>query len=291
MLKYPSFMNILSKVTWIRWLFRDPLPVDRQDLVLDVGCGGNPHPRADVLCDKFIEDSQRPSALKRDDRPFIFADAERLPFIDKSFDFVVSRHMIEHTGEPERFLNESMRVSKKGGLIIAPSSTWEKFFSFGNHLWLIKVKNNQLVFIEKERAVFDEELSQFFHAYRGPLRYIVGQIWTQLHRDVLEIRYLWKNKIEYQIYRANNATQKKNNNPIQNSKELPKIGINHRNFLLTYLRRALYGSRKFNYEDLLVCPFCKSNLKKESKSLCCVNCHHHFPLIKGIPILLSNKIY
>lgn len=105
---------------------------------------------------------------------FVQGDGTQLPFRDKSFDFVVSRYIIEHIREPERFLNESMRVSRKGGLIIAPSSTWEKFFSFGYHLWLIKVENNQLVFVEKEREVFDEELSQFFHTYRGPLRYISG---------------------------------------------------------------------------------------------------------------------
>ena len=285
-------MNILSKITWIRWLFRDPLPVDHQDLVLDVGCGGNPHPRADVLCDKFIEDSQRPSTLRVDDRPFILADAEKLPFRDKSFDFVVSRHIIEHIREPERFLNESMRISRKGGLITAPSSTWEKFFPFRYHLWLIKVENNQLVFVRKEREIFDEELSQFFHTYRGPLRYIVDQIWTQLHRDALEVRFLWQNKIRYQIHRANNITQeKKKNNPVQGIKGFPKVKINYRSFLLTRLRRALYGRRKFNYETLLVCPFCKSNLKKKSKSFYCVNCHYHFPIIKGIPMLLNNRTH
>ncbi len=291
MLSYPSLIKILSKVTWIRWLFRDPLPVDRQDLVLDVGCGDNAHPRADVLCDKFIEDSQRFSTLKIDDRPFILTDAERLPFKDKSFDFVFSRHMIEHIRQPELFLNESMRVSRKGGLLIAPSSTWEKIFPFGYHLWFIKVENNQLVFAEKEREVFDQELSQLFHTYRGPLRYIVGQIWTELNRNTLEIRYFWKNEIKYQICRANNVAQERKNGPIQQNNEFPEIRIAHKNSLLVCLRRTLYGKRKFDYETLLVCPSCKNNLRKESKSFFCINCHCSFPVMKGIPMLLSNRTH
>lgn len=255
MVSYPSLMNILSKMTWIGWLFRNPLPVDHQDLVLDVGCGGNPHPRVDVLCDKFIEDSQRPSTLKIDDRPFILADAERLPFRDKSFDFVVSRHMIEHLRKSESFLEGCMRISKRG-LIIGPNLVWEKFQSFSDHRWFIKAENNRLILRQKDREVFDEDLASFFHSYRGVFKYIVGQIWVGLNRDMLEFRHLWKDRIEYKIIRLI-EDRNKTCHPYLCARLNSSYKIARRNLPSTYLRQMIYGQRRFNYEKLLVCPICR----------------------------------
>jgi len=49
---------------------------------------------------------------------FVCADATRLPFINNSFDCVVSFETIEHIKEYERFLSECRRVLKKEGVFI-----------------------------------------------------------------------------------------------------------------------------------------------------------------------------
>lgn len=44
-------------------------------------------------------------------------DATHLPFADNFFDVVISNFVLEHMVEPERFLKEAVRVTRKGGLI------------------------------------------------------------------------------------------------------------------------------------------------------------------------------
>ena len=86
------------------------------DLVLEVGSGDDPCPRADVLVDKYLDESSEREANRSllVDRPLVIAEGEHLPFRDKSFDFVIASHVLEHTDNPRRFLKELVRVSKRG---------------------------------------------------------------------------------------------------------------------------------------------------------------------------------
>ena len=91
--------------------------IDIQDgwRVLDVGSGHNPHPRADVLLDKHLQDDTERSGkpLKVDkERNFVEGDAESMPFKDKEFDYLIASHIAEHVGNPEKFCKELMRVGK-----------------------------------------------------------------------------------------------------------------------------------------------------------------------------------
>ncbi|RLI79764.1 hypothetical protein DRP04_08850 [Archaeoglobales archaeon] len=49
---------------------------------------------------------------------FIAADAERLPFRNEHFDFVISSAMIHHLPNPDRAIKEVARVLKRGGTFI-----------------------------------------------------------------------------------------------------------------------------------------------------------------------------
>lgn len=53
-------------------------------------------------------------------RPTVFADACKLPFEDKSFDFVINSHVIEHIWRPQDALKEWIRVSRKYIFLIIP---------------------------------------------------------------------------------------------------------------------------------------------------------------------------
>lgn len=87
-------------------------------LVLDIGSGHNPHPRADVLMDRYIEENiDRSGKLVKIDkkRPFIIADAQYLPFKDKVIDYIIASHIAEHVEDPEKFCTELIRAG--GGRI------------------------------------------------------------------------------------------------------------------------------------------------------------------------------
>ncbi len=49
-------------------------------------------------------------------KPFFSASATDLPFEDNSYDYIWSRAVWEHIQEPEKALNEAMRVLKSGGV-------------------------------------------------------------------------------------------------------------------------------------------------------------------------------
>src|SRR6266487_3930616 len=110
-----AFMRIAGILGFkkIRWsLRRLHCPVSSSALVLEVGAGGNPYPRSNVLLDGFENSLERVEGELIKDRPLVLGLCEYLPFKNKSFDFVIASHVLEHTDQPERFLSELTRVGK-----------------------------------------------------------------------------------------------------------------------------------------------------------------------------------
>jgi ubiquinone/menaquinone biosynthesis C-methylase UbiE len=72
-----------------------------------------------VLLDAYESTPERIEHGLTKDRPLVMGLAENLPFKDKSFDFVIASHVLEHSSDPERFLKELSRVAKGGYISIA----------------------------------------------------------------------------------------------------------------------------------------------------------------------------
>lgn len=72
---------ILQTARLAVWSLRKlQLGIGADDLVLDVGSGANPHPRADILLEKHVSGHHRHGQAAVVDRPIVFADACRMPF-------------------------------------------------------------------------------------------------------------------------------------------------------------------------------------------------------------------
>src|SRR5215467_13052677 len=95
---------------------RYQLSIKKTDYVLEVGGGHNPHPRSNVVVDKYVDDNtHRSNNLKvLPNQKFLQADGENLPFENKEFDYVICCHVLEHVPNPEKFVSEQSRVADKG---------------------------------------------------------------------------------------------------------------------------------------------------------------------------------
>ncbi|MDR0374017.1 MAG: class I SAM-dependent methyltransferase [Nitrososphaerota archaeon] len=126
------------------------------NLVLDVACGANPFPLANVLCDLNANPvpDRRMKALVTDGRPFILCDSKHLPFKDKAFDFVTSYYLIEHMDEPWKLFKELKRISKHG-YIQCPSWFNELLYREDVHKWVVLKNNGRLYLraIDQKRVV------------------------------------------------------------------------------------------------------------------------------------------
>lgn len=101
-------------------------------LVLDAGCGYGAF---------SVELAKRECRLVSSDLIFeltsktvnktknngVVADTLSLPFLDNSFDIVISSEMIEHTPNPENVIFELIRILKPGGYIVitTPNKIWQ----------------------------------------------------------------------------------------------------------------------------------------------------------------------
>ena len=120
----------MEKVAWS--LRRLHCPVRPTDLVLEVGSGGSPYFRANVLCDAYEVTQERFFVPLISDRPTLVAFAENLPFKDNAFDFVIASHVLEHSSEPEKFIAELLRVAK-AGYIEVPDAFMERLTHYSFH--------------------------------------------------------------------------------------------------------------------------------------------------------------
>ncbi|MFB0522304.1 MAG: class I SAM-dependent methyltransferase [Candidatus Bathyarchaeia archaeon] len=148
-----------------------PLARRQKTEVLDVGCGHEP--KGDVNVDLFMKATPHRSPDQRvcDDKPldvkafpnFVCADACYLPFQDEVFSRAFSSHTIEHVGDPEKMLNELVRVSKHSVEVICPhaESPWASGPLKPLHIHVFKSEWFQNVLSQIPNIDFDLRFKMF----------------------------------------------------------------------------------------------------------------------------------
>jgi len=134
-------------------------------LVLEIGSGDNPHPRADVLLDRYpgADNRERGGDLVVD-RPFVVADAHHLPFKDGAFAYTICSHILEHMDDPLQFAAELRRVSA-AGYIQSPSEIAERLFHWSFHRWYVNLEGDTLVLHPREPHEPFGELFDYLYAF------------------------------------------------------------------------------------------------------------------------------
>jgi SAM-dependent methyltransferase len=177
------------------------IKVKKSDRVLDVGGGHNPHPRANVVVDKFTETNYHRSGDIKvlEKQEFINADGENLPFKDQEFDYVICCHVLEHVEHPEKFLSELFRVGKRG-YIETPSLLGEYLFPRESHKWILHEYKDVLYLVDKKNLGFTYgyDLGELIQEYL-PTHSIGFKITERTHPNLLSVRIEWEKDFEYVV--------------------------------------------------------------------------------------------
>lgn len=276
------------------------MQIKRGDLVLEVGSGNNPYPRSDVLLDKYLFNSKERENNKKlvIDRPLVIGEVEHLPFRNKSFDYVIASHVLEHADNPSKFLDEISRVGKSG-YIATPLPLQERVFNWPIHRWYVYNQGHKLLVIKKTKK------SRQFHygITKDKLKnhYILTGITPH------NLSFEWRGRIHYQV-----LNEEPNDFLYQLDyilmQRLPNVKIwqdyYSRFHTIQWLKNALFPiklkilravealNRQNNIDllSLIVCPYCKNDLKVNNYTLHCTSCKLICPYkFKRIPCFTKSK--
>jgi SAM-dependent methyltransferase len=155
-----------KKLYWVTGpFFYASVILPRNARVLEVGAGQDPHPAADVIVEKYMDDNrhrmmgadpvfkselvQRLPDGTETTVPYnpgvVQADVVDLPFADKAFDFVICKDILEHVPDVERAFREISRVGR-AGFIDVPRLTSEFLWPQPDiHVWTFSMDGDCFV--------------------------------------------------------------------------------------------------------------------------------------------------
>lgn len=262
----------------IKWsLRRVALNIPADALVLEVGSGGNPYPRSNVLLDAYEETRERHWEALVHDRPTILSFGENLPFKDKAFDYVIAAHVLEHTPHPEKFLAELQRVAR-AGYIETPDAFMERINPYKDHRLEVTVRDDGLLIRKKADWIYDADLVEL---YEKRAKEIITRETIPRYAAEFHMRYFWIDKIKFTV--VNPEVDASWAPPYPDSNVPPQFGIKAklRIVILGIIRRWFSQSgrnAKLDILPLMRCPNCHSEQleRKSADGLVCLCCDAHF---------------
>lgn len=275
----------LERVAWS--LRRVHCPVTKDALVLEVGSGGKPYPRADVLLDAYEHSRERNWAPLIADRPTVLGFVEQLPFRDKAFDFVIASHVLEHSPDPEQFIAELQRVAK-AGYIEVPDAFFERVNPLLDHRLEITQRDGRLVIRKKPAPVVDHDLVELYEDRAK------SHMTTELfvgHPFAFHVRYYWQGKIDFVVENPEvDATwvAQVTDAPVF-STDLLASSLRQRvqEAVLKLMQKIARGRRRHvDLQALIRCPACKNEeLVSKPDHIVCNKCNRTYPLSNGVPVM------
>ena len=282
----------MFKINRVFWALRKiRLPIDSKALVLDVGSGGNPYPRSDVLLDRLTGDGHRNGESMMIDRSCVFGDAQRMPFKDNAFDFVIASHILEHMAHPETFISELQRVGK-AGYIETPSALFERLYPYHIHCLEVEKVDDILHINKKNQAVQDSFLgTKDLLAKNTPLGKLMAD-----RPEIFHVQHIWKKKINFIVQNPEVCCEwieKINNEDVigetKNSYMVDVVSSKGwRDAGMAFLTAYFSFKRKQRLKDfdllsILACPKCLTDLSQSDDLLTCKKCNKDYPYKDGIP--------
>ncbi len=132
--------------------------IKETDRVLEVGPGGSPYHRSDVLLEKIFDEDEAHEQRGRvkpleTNKELVFYEGDKFPFKDNEFDYVICSHVLEHIPSDEvmNFLSEIQRVGRQGYLEF-PTIYYDYIYNFPKHLTFLLYDNGVIKYLGKEKT-------------------------------------------------------------------------------------------------------------------------------------------
>lgn len=235
-------------------------------LVLEVGGGQRPHPRSDVVVDKYpADDFERAGPLNLS-KALIVADGEQLPFADDGFAYVIGEHVLEHATDPTLFAEELSRVAA-AGFVQVPSRANELVYGWPFHPWLIDLEADTLVF--RPRGEEKAPVGELMHA-----QYVASpttRIAFAARRSDWHHSVHWEGRLEVRVAGASSAEQ---------------TAVFDADEVIAMLGSATAPPLPSDVIALLRCPACRSELAEGAGAFGCHGCGLRYPIVGNVPLLL-----
>jgi hypothetical protein len=248
----------------------------KEGLVLDVGSGQAPHPRADVVADKYLVDNFERSAGDAFDlsRPVVVADAQALPFADGTFDYVIASHMLEHAPDPVAMAAEFARVGR-AGFIQVPSRESDLVYGWPFHPWLIDLEGTTLVFHPKP----DLEVPGGPTVHAAFHESLLNRAAFRAHRSRWHHSVRWTGHVDVRVEGDREAHHQASLDLRGTLEMLRDLG-------------ARGGLRPLPpaVRDALRCPACGGGLQLTDERATCAACGTAYPVAGGVPVLLAEAV-
>lgn len=161
------------------------------DRVLEIGPGATPHPRADVFLEKDFDSEEELIAqsghvgVLETEKEMIYYKGDVFPFDDKSFDYVICSHVLEHVEDVPKFLAEIFRVGKAGYLEF-PTIYYDYVHNIEEHLNMLLFKEGKIFWCKKTETPIASlsRFTDFFRElqhkdFRYKQQHIVNALWHQ----------------------------------------------------------------------------------------------------------------
>lgn len=243
------------------------------------------------MLDAYEHTRERHYVPSVSDRPTVLGYVERLPFKDKSFDFIIASHVLEHSRNPSTFLAELMRVGK-AGYIEVPDAFMERINPYLDHRLEITVRKGRLMIKKKSSWCVDPELHDLYHACHA--NRVISEITIPKYPFEFHVRYYWSERIEYEV--VNEHEDASWPSPTSNSVTATGRSVSGmiKGVVLRLIRSTFsqrHRNRRLNIYELLSCPTCLSaELVRSDERVVCGVCGEQYEINNNIPRLFPRNI-
>ncbi len=165
------------------------------DLVLDIGGGNCPFEYSTHVLDNDADNRPRDPRYQN-----VVGSFEDIPFPDKYFDFVITKHTLEHVSEFYASLDQMRRVGKRG-LVITPSPLYEYSMGSDCHNYLLVSNGNTIYGIRKWFAKFPLSNFAWGLTYFSP--HFLETVFY-LYRALWETHFYWVSGFDFVEIRDTN---------------------------------------------------------------------------------------